>query len=37
MGRIWRRCVEAGFVLDGQVLRAGGKNVPLMKEKDGER
>ena len=38
MGRIWRRCVEAGFVLDGQVLRAGGKAVPLVKEqKDGER
>lgn len=38
MGRIWRRCVEAGFVLDGQVLRAGGKTVPLVREqKDGER
>lgn len=38
MGRIWRRCVEAGFVLDGQVLRAGGKPVPLVKEqKDGDR
>jgi hypothetical protein len=38
MGRIWRRCVEAGFVLDGQELTAGGKKVPLVKEqKDGDR
>lgn len=38
MGRIWRRCVEVGFVLDGQDLKAGGRKVALVKEqKDGER